>query len=30
MEAEDLIKNLRNSDYKKNHEKINTAYISGL
>ena len=26
MEAEDLIKNLRNSDYKKNHEKINTAW----
>ena len=26
MEAEDLIKNLRNSDYKKNHEKIKTAW----
>ena len=26
MEAEDLIKNLRYSDYKKNHEKIKTAW----
>ena len=26
MEAEDLIKNLRNSDYKINHEKIKTAW----
>jgi len=26
MEAEELIKNLKNSDYKKNHEKIKTAW----